>query len=177
MSHKSSQGRRPDAQATEVLVQRAAAGGLPMHLASLPASRAAQWEWLPYMGDLAPMAQVDNRFIAAPTAEIPVRVYRPLKAATAADEAQPALVAFHGGCWVVGNIDISERPHRDLAAATGCVVIAVNYQKAPEHPFPVPLDDCLAGYEWVRANATDLGGTDGAFRGASSVGRGDRYGG
>jgi acetyl esterase len=49
----------------------------------------------------------------------------------------PALVVFHGGCWIVGNIEISDAPHRALANATGCVVVAVNYQKAPEHPFPI----------------------------------------
>lgn len=150
-------GRHPDAQASQVLAQRAAAGGLPMHQATLTASRAAQWEWLPYMGELAPMADVQTRFIAAPTAEIPVRIYRPPNPAGTTDGPRPALVAFHGGCWVVGNIDVSERPHRDLAAATGCVVIAVNYQKAPEHPFPVPLDDCYSGYLWVLDQAEALG--------------------
>jgi acetyl esterase len=47
-------------------------------------------------------------------------------------------------CWIVGNIEISDAPHRALANATGCVVVAVNFQKAPEHPFPIPLDDCSA---------------------------------
>ncbi|MCW2851419.1 MAG: alpha/beta hydrolase, partial [Nocardioides sp.] len=49
-----------------------------------------------------------------------------------------------------------DRPHRALAHATGCVVVAVNYQKAPEHPFPVPLDDCFAGYAWTVEHETEL---------------------
>jgi acetyl esterase len=66
-------------------------------------------------------------------------------------------VTFHGGCWIVGNIEVADRPHRALAAATGCVVVAVNYQKAPEHAFPVPLDDCYAAYVWVLQHAEELG--------------------
>jgi acetyl esterase len=66
------------------------------------------------------------------------------------------LVAFHGGCWIVGNIDLADRPHRNLANALGCVVVAVNYQKAPEHPFPVPLEDCYAGFLWAIEHAQEL---------------------
>jgi acetyl esterase len=56
----------------------------------------------------------------------------------------------------VGNLDLADRPHRALANATGCVVVAVNYQKAPEHPFPVPLDDCFAGFAWTVEHAAEL---------------------
>ncbi|KRE98033.1 hypothetical protein ASG88_17825 [Nocardioides sp. Soil777] len=123
-----------------------------MHEATVAESRAAQYEWVPYMGAREPLAAVEDRFIAGPTAELPVRIYRP-----DVGGALPALVAFHGGCWIVGNIDLVDRPFRALAAATGCVVVAVNYQKAPEHPFPVPLDDCHAGFRWTVEHATELG--------------------
>jgi acetyl esterase len=102
-------------------------------------SRAAQWDWIAYMGEPEPVARSETRFIPTPTAEIPVRIYVPEGRAPF-----PALVVFHGGCWIVGNIELADRPHRALANATGCVVVAANYQKAPEHPFPVPLDDCFA---------------------------------
>ena len=141
----------PNAQAQAVLDERAAAGGLPMHEATVGESRAAQWGWIPYMGEPAPVASSQTRFIPTPTAEIPVQIYTPH-----GDGPFPALVAFHGGCWVVGNTELADRPHRALANATGCVVVAVNYQKAPEHPFPVPLDDCYAGLEWTRAHAEEL---------------------
>lgn len=142
---------RPNAQAQAVLDQRARAGGQPMHEASVAVSRAAQWEWLPYMGEPEPVARCETRFIAAPTAEIPVRIYTPEGAGPF-----PALVVFHGGCWIVGNIDLADRPHRALANATGCVVVAVNYQKSPEHRFPVPLDDCFAGFTWTVEHAAEL---------------------
>jgi acetyl esterase len=141
----------PHAQAVAVLAERALAGGRPMHRATVRESRAAQWEWLPYMGEPAPMANVHMRFIPAPTAEIAVSVYTPL-----GEGPFPALVMFHGGCWIVGNIDLADRPHRALAEATGCVIVAVNYQKAPEHAFPVPLDDCYAAYAWTLDHADEL---------------------
>lgn len=134
-----------------MLDERARAGGRPMHEAPVAVSRAAQWEWIPYMGEPEPVARCETRFIAAPTAEIPVRIHTPEGAGPF-----PALVVFHGGCWIVGNIDLADRPHRALANATGCVVVAVNYQKAPEHPFPVPLDDCFAGFTWTVEHAAEL---------------------
>jgi len=141
-----------DPQAQAVLTERAAASGRPMRKAPVAESRAAQWEWVPYMGEPASVAHVDNRFIPTPTAEIPVRIYTPH-----GEGPFPALVMYHGGCWIVGNIDVADGPHRTIAATTGCVVIAVNYQKAPEHPFPVPLDDCYAGYRWALTHADELG--------------------
>jgi acetyl esterase len=142
----------PHAQASAVLAERDRAGGRPMHEASVAESRAAQWEWIPYMGEPAPMAHVRMRFIPSPTAEIPVAVYTPRGVGPF-----PSLVMFHGGCWIVGNIDLTDRPHRALAEATGCVVVAVNYQKAPEHAFPIPLDDCYAAYTWTVEHAAELG--------------------
>jgi acetyl esterase len=66
-------------------------------------------------------------------------------------------VYFHGSGWVIANIDIADRATRSLANSTGCVVVSVNYQKAPEHKFPVPFDDCYAATTWVAANAAELG--------------------
>ena len=54
-------------------------------------------------------------------------------------------------------MDIYDSTLSAFAEEIGCVVIAVNYQKAPEHPFPTPMDDCYATLEWVHANAADLG--------------------
>ena len=110
-----------DPQAQAVLTQRAADGDRPMREAPVAESRAAQWRWVPYMGEPASVAHVDNRFIPAPTAEIPVRIYTPH-----GEGPFPSLVMYHGGCWIVGNIDLADRPHRALANATGCVVVAVN---------------------------------------------------
>lgn len=142
----------PNVQARTVLDERLLTGGRPMRQAPVTESRAAQYDWVPYMGGPEPVATVEDRFIPGPTAELPIRIYRPEVGGVL-----PALVAFHGGCWIVGNIDLVDRPFRALANATGCVVVSVNYQKAPEHPFPVPLDDCHAGFRWTVEHATELG--------------------
>ena len=103
-----------DEKTQAVLAERAAAGDRPMREATVEESRAATWGWLPYMGEPAPLAKVEDRIIPSRTAEIPVRIYTP-----PGEGPFPALVVFHGGCWIVGNIHLSDRPHRALAAETG----------------------------------------------------------
>ena len=95
---------------------------------------------------------VTNRFIPGPTADLPIRVYRP-----SAAENLPALVFFHGGGWVLGFLDIYDAALHALANRTGSVVISVNYQKAPEHPYPTAFNDCFATVLWVSSHALELG--------------------
>lgn len=99
------------------------------------------------------MAQVQHRFIPGPTADLPVRIYRP----TQDRGPQPVIVVLHGSGWVIGNLDLVDEPARVLARDTGYVVLAVNYQKAPEHPFPIPLQDCVSTVRWVHSHASELG--------------------
>lgn len=68
-----------------------------------------------------------------------------------------ALVYFHGGGWVIGSLDTHDDVCRRLARALDHVVISVDYRLAPEHPFPVPLEDCLAATQWIHDHAADLG--------------------
>jgi acetyl esterase len=68
-----------------------------------------------------------------------------------------ALIYFHGGGWVIGSLDTHDDVCRKLAAALGHVVISVDYGLAPEHPFPEPLNDCVAAVQWIHRNARDLG--------------------
>lgn len=82
---------------------------------------------------------------------VPIRVYRPSLA-----ENLPCLVYFHGGGWVIGDLETHDAPCRLLAKESECVVIAVDYRLAPEHPFPAPLDDCYSATEWVARNAVEL---------------------
>jgi acetyl esterase len=67
------------------------------------------------------------------------------------------LIFFHGGGWVLNFLDIYEPALRKLAQISNLVIVAVEYQKAPEHPFPTPFDDCYATLEWVVHNAQSLG--------------------
>ena len=83
---------------------------------------------------------------------VPCRLYRPSSSADL-----PVLVYLHGGGWVVGNLDTHDEPCRSLANASGCAVLSVQYRLAPEHKYPVPLDDCVAALRWVRERAGGLG--------------------
>lgn len=102
----------------------------------------------------APVALVRDTTFTGPAGQISVRIYRPhgLSASAA-----PALVYFHGGGWVIGDLDTHDSMCRDLALATPCVVIAVHYRLAPEAPFPAAVDDCVAAFRWASTNAAALG--------------------
>ena len=102
-------------------------------------------------GPVEPVHEVINRFIPGPTADLPIRIYRPTSHNSA-----PAIVYFHGGGWVLNFLDIYDASLSRLANQTGATIISVNYQKAPEHPFPTPFDDCYATLEWVIAHASEL---------------------
>ena len=82
---------------------------------------------------------------------IALRVYRP------AVGVLPAFVFFHGGGWVVGDLDTHDVVCRQIARESGAVVIAVDYRLAPEHPFPAASDDAWSATTWIAAHADTLG--------------------
>ena len=90
---------------------------------------------IPLFGEPVELASVSD----ATAAGVPVRVYRP-----EAEGALPAIVHLHGGGWVLGDLDTHDTVCRDLAAGSGCAVVAVDYRLAPEHRFPAALEDSLA---------------------------------
>ena len=102
----------------------------------------------------AEVASVEDRMVPGPAGDIPVRVYVPEGASAA--EAGPVLVYFHGGGWVIGDLETHDPTVRALAARSGITVVSVDYRLAPEHPFPAPLADCVAAVEWVVASASEL---------------------
>ena len=81
------------------------------------------------------------------------RIYRPTKG----DRPQPAMVFFHGGGWVIGDLDTHDNSCRALALRSGCAIISVDYRRAPEHPFPAPMEDGYDAFVWVAKNALRLG--------------------
>lgn len=92
---------------------------------------------------------------SGPHGVIPLRLYKPLdKSATSP---LPVLVYYHGGGWVIGDLDTHDTLCRELANGSGCAVVAVDYRMGPEHPFPAAVDDCWAATCWVQANAASLG--------------------
>ena len=103
---------------------------------------------------------VTGRTIPGPEGapDIPLRVYRRFGVGIATPDRRPAAITyFHGGGWVIGNLDSHDGSCRLLAAVTGCVVVAVDYRLAPEHPFPAAVDDCLEAYAWVQRSHRELG--------------------
>lgn len=91
---------------------------------------------------------------------VPLRLYRPPAEAAAAGTAsgpQPVLVYFHGGGWVIGDLETHDVLCRQLCIAAGVAVVAVDYRLAPEHRFPAAVDDCVAATRWVRREAAALG--------------------
>ena len=103
-------------------------------------------------GETGKIFEVIHRYIPGPSSDLPIRIYRPIKGAVL-----PALVFFHGGGWVINNLDSYEQAMRSLANKGQFVVIAVNYQKAPELAFPIPFDDCYSTLLWAAENAAMLG--------------------
>ena len=85
---------------------------------------------------------------------VPVRAYRPKGAGK--DEVLPALVYFHGGGWVIGDLDTHDVVCRTLANGARCAVFSVEYRKAPEAPFPAAVDDCFSALSFVFANSNSL---------------------
>jgi acetyl esterase len=69
----------------------------------------------------------------------------------------PGVLFLHGGGWFQGDLDTSEVESGPLASSVGCVVVHVDYRLAPEHPFPAPLEDCVAAWIWLHARAEALG--------------------
>jgi acetyl esterase len=90
-----------------------------------------------------------------PAGPIALRVYRPSGMHDTA--ALPALVYYHGGGWVIGDLDTHDSLCRQLTALSGCAVIAVDYRLAPEHPFPAAVIDAVAAARWVQKHAANLG--------------------
>jgi len=102
-----------------------------------------------------PVAEVRELNADGPHGTIPVRLYRPLGSTPGA--ALPVLVYFHGGGWVIGDLDTHDVLCRSLANGAGCAVVSVDYRMGPEHRFPAAVDDVLAATRWVRREAASLG--------------------
>ena len=143
-----------DPDVKTLLDQLEAVGGTGMHTLS-PAEARAMYDAFRMPGGGDQTVQTRALGVAGPHGDIPIRVYTP---AGGGAGHRPVVVHFHGGGWVIGSIETHDPTCRDLAAAADVVVVSVDYRLAPEHPYPVPLDEAYAALEWVAANASDLGG-------------------
>lgn len=103
-----------------------------------------------WWGPVTTLPTVANLAVPTPEGDVPVRLYRPR------DGVLPAIVYFHGGGWVIGDVDTHDGLCRQLSYDAQAVVVSVDYRRAPEHPFPAAVDDCAAAASWVLSNAAQL---------------------
>jgi acetyl esterase len=102
-------------------------------------------------GQSEEIGRVEDLRIPHPERPIPIRIFTP-----AAEGPFPCLVYFHGGGWVVCDLDTHDAVCRAVARRAGAVVVAVDYRLSPEYKFPAAVEDCYAATEWVAANAARL---------------------
>jgi acetyl esterase len=140
-----------DPQAKAFLDQLAAAGAPPLNALPVAESRQAL-RTLFSTSAPEPVHKVEDRQVPGPAGRIPVRIYTPQGTGPL-----PVLVYFHGGGWVLGDLETHDGTCRTLANAAGCLVIAVDYRLAPEHKFPAAPEDCYAVTKWVVLNAASFG--------------------
>ena len=100
------------------------------------------------------MAAVRDLAAPGPGGPIPLRLYRP---EGVAERGAPALVFIHGGGWVIGDLDSHDGVCRRIAQDANCLVVAVDYRLAPEHPAPAAAEDVTAALRWIAAHADEIG--------------------
>lgn len=101
------------------------------------------------------MAEIRALVAPGPAGDIPLRLYRP--AGSAPGTALPALIYFHGGGWVIGDLESHDVVCRQIANAAQAAVVSVDYRLAPEHKFPAAVEDAIAAVEWIATSAAALG--------------------
>jgi len=106
-----------------------------------------------------PVGRIEHQVIPGKGGEILIRIYTPKGAKrTSGSAGLPVLVYFHGGGWVIANLDTYDGSCRALCNESGFIVISVAYRQAPEYPFPAAAEDAFSAYQWVLSNAESLGG-------------------
>lgn len=143
-----------DPQAQALLEQMAMAADVSDRVSpeeKLIAARESHRAVIPLAGEPEPVRNVYERQIPSESGNIPVRIYAPN-----ADQA-PVLIYFHGGSFMSGDLDTHDTPLRALANKVGCIIVAVAYRLAPEHPFPAAPEDCYTVTKWVAENADEIG--------------------
>jgi acetyl esterase len=145
-----------DPSAKRLLDMLAVAGGMADIAAMTPMQMREGFRQLAQSVDIkgVPIGKIEDGELPGPGGALPYRIYRPQQPAA---QPLPALVFFHGGGCVFGDIDTHDGLCRMLCGESGCAVISVGYRKAPEHKFPAAVEDSYAATLWVVDQAAELG--------------------
>jgi acetyl esterase len=103
---------------------------------------------------VAPQLKVSNLLIPGAVEQLRARMYH-------GEADRPLIVYFHGGGWVIGNLDTHDPFCRSLADASKSTIMSIDYRLAPEHVFPAAHDDCLSATDWILANLNTLAPNNG----------------
>jgi acetyl esterase len=136
-----------------LLDQMAETGGSPLQKLSVEDARAFGPAMAELLGPGPEMARVEDHSVPVKGGEIPVRVLVPI------ERPHGVIVWYHGGGWVLGSIDESDTVARKLAERTSCTVVNVEYRMAPEHPYPVPVEDSWAALRWAADRLEAISGS------------------
>ena len=148
-------GRTLDGRTQWLLQLLARSGQRPVETKSVAEARAEIDAFLPLMaGKPLPVGEIVDRMIEGPAGRLRIRLYRP---AGSVARLLPTILYFHGGGWTIGSLEAYDLPCRFFSARTGCAVVAIDYRLAPEHKFPAAIDDAVAAYRWLAAEAIGLG--------------------
>ncbi|MFY9611713.1 MAG: alpha/beta hydrolase [Blastocatellia bacterium] len=142
-----------DPQARALLDQMVASGAPPLCAQSVENARQAVLAFAQLGGDPERVSRVEDRQLPGPNGAIRVRTYTPTGRGPF-----PVVVYFHGGGWVLCDIETHDPVCRSLANAAECIVVSVDYRLAPEHKFPAAAEDCYAATRWVMNSAPLING-------------------
>jgi acetyl esterase len=143
---------RPDV--ANLLAMLAAAPGPRMEEGDAPTARAGML----LLGQMAEaprpsIAEIKDISIPGPAGIIPARLYR----SSLATDPGPVLIFYHGGGWVIGDLDVYDSLCAEICRVLNMTVVSVDYRLAPEHPFPAATEDCLAATSWVAGSPPEIG--------------------
>ena len=143
-----------DPHMAEILRLGAEANLAPFESMSAPAARAAAEERFAFWNEAHPeVKSVRELDIPGPAGKLHIRLYEPL----GAPKQGPCVLFMHGGCWVYGSANTHDDFCRNLVRASGMRFASLDYRTAPEHPFPAPLEDCVAALNRLVAHGADAG--------------------
>ena len=135
-----------------VLLDMVAASGQPkLWDLTLPDARKKVIELTRMVECQEAIGKVEDGTLPGPTGPLRFRVYTP-----SGDESSVGVIFFHGGAWVLGDLDTHDCLCRILANESGCRFVSVDYRLAPEHPFPAAVEDACAATAWIAAHAAEL---------------------